>query len=337
VSEPLLEIEDLRVAIDSQRRGLVRAVDGVSLQVSAGETLALVGESGSGKTMTLRTIVDLLPRAAQITGGRIAFAGRDLRGLDKRELRRILGREIGFVFQEPMTALNPVMRVGEQIAEGPAFHRGLSRRDARRRALELMEMVGIPDPGRRMRAYPSELSGGLRQRVVIAMALACEPRLLLCDEPTTALDVTVQDQILRLLRRLQRETGVAVLFVTHDLGVVAETCERVAVMYAGTVMETGPVAEVLHEPRHAYTLGLLRALPRFEDGGRRLGAIPGSPPDPTAPPSGCRFNARCSLATEECRDGAPPPIELGERRTTWCVHHDVCADLAGQDPLVPAR
>ena len=256
----MLRVSDLRVEF-ALARGMVRAVDGASFEVGPGEALGLVGESGSGKTVTLRTLVGLLPRSARIAGGSIEFDGVDVLTLDDDRRRDLRGRSIAMVFQEPMTALNPVMRVGDQIAETPLVRLGMGRRRARERALELMRLVGIPDAKRRADAYPHELSGGLRQRVMIAIALSGEPKLLLCDEPTTALDVTIQDQILKLLLSLRDELGVSLVFVSHDLAVVAQACRTVAVMYAGQVVETGTVDEVFREPRHPYTLGLLRSVP----------------------------------------------------------------------------
>ena len=324
MTDPLLDVVDLSVAVAS-RGNDVRVVDGISFSVAPGDTLALVGESGSGKTMALRAIANLLPRNARVVSGRIDFAGHDLEGLGSGALRRAIGREIGFVFQEPMTALNPLMRVGEQIAEGPMVHEGLDRAAGNRRAVEMLELVGVPDPAGRARAYPHELSGGLRQRVMIAVALACSPRLLLCDEPTTALDVTIQAQILRLLQRLQAETGVAIVFVTHDLAVVAERFHRLTVMYAGKVVESGPVAATLAAPRHPYTLGLISAIPGAGAPGSRLGAIPGTAPDLAEPPAGCRFHPRCPIAQPECTQAEPPLEPLPDGRATACIRHEVCA------------
>ena len=263
MSAPLLEVRDLHVRI-ATRRGVVRAVDGVSFEVPRGEAVGLVGESGSGKSMTLRAILGVLPPEARATSGQILLDGTDLLKLNQSSLNRMRGPKISMIFQEPMSALNPVMRVGWQIAEGPQVHLGYNRARAAERALELMRRVGIPDPERRFRAYPHEFSGGMRQRVMIAIALSCEPEIILCDEPTTALDVTIQDQILRLLARLCRESGVSLVFVTHDLPVVAQICQEVAVMYGGQLVERGDVREVLLDPRHPYTLGLVRSAPDFE-------------------------------------------------------------------------
>jgi oligopeptide/dipeptide ABC transporter ATP-binding protein len=324
VAEPILSVRDLRVEIPTPR-GVVKAVDGVSLDVPRGGALGLVGESGCGKSMTLRAIMGLLPGKAQIAGGEVVFDG-DV--LSARSLGRLRGDGIGMVFQEPMTALNPVMRVGEQIAEGPRVRLGQSASAARERALQLLRLVGIPDPERRYRSYPHELSGGLRQRIVIAIALASEPKLLLCDEPTTALDVTIQDQILHLLARLRAETGVSQVLVTHDLAVVAQTCERVAVMYAARIVETGTVAEVFGEPRHPYTRALLRSVPDFDDRRDHLESIAGMPPDLITPPSGCRFHPRCDIAHADCAAVDPPLIPLGSGRATACRYHEELARRA---------
>ena len=330
---PILEVRDLRVEIPLTR-GTVHAVQSASFTVEAGQALGLVGESGCGKSMTLRAILGLLPQPGQITGGEVLFQGDDLANADPKRLRDVRGARIGIIFQEPMTALNPVMRVGDQIAEGPRVHLGKSRSQARQTALELMRKVGIPDPTRRAKAYPHELSGGMRQRVMIAIALSCEPRLILCDEPTTALDVTIQDQILKLLSAMRRDLGVSVVFVTHDLAVVAETCERIAVMYAGQVVETGTVDEVFRAPRHPYTLGLLRSVPRFDVVRQTLDSIPGQPPDLVAPPTGCPFQPRCGLAREDCLEGDFPLRRLGPGRATACIHDDDCAQDVSANPVI---
>jgi oligopeptide/dipeptide ABC transporter ATP-binding protein len=328
MTEPaLLEVDELNVEVGGTRR-TVHAVSDVSLRLRAGEAVAIVGESGCGKTMTLRAIAGLLPAQARITGGSVRFDGQELVGMPRREARRLLGRRIGTIFQDPTQSLNPVRQVGEQIAEGPAYHFGLSRSASRDRARELMEMVGIARADSRMDAYPHELSGGLRQRVMIAIAISCGPDVLLCDEPTTALDVTLQDQILRLLTEFRRERNIAILFVTHDLAVVAEFCSRIAVMYAGQAVETGEVAEVLDEPRHAYTLGLLRAVPRFAADRSPLVTIPGAPPSLVEPPPGCRFLARCSMASSACADTPAAINMLSERRMTRCLRHEACAERA---------
>ena len=317
-ADSILSVRDLRVEIPTPR-GVVKAVDGVSLDVRRGGALGLVGESGCGKSMTLRAILGLLPGRARISSGEVVFDGN---ALSPRSLARLRGDSIGMVFQEPMTALNPVMRVGDQIAEGPHVRLGESAEHARARALELLRLVGIPDPERRYEAFPHELSGGLRQRIVIAIALACAPQLLLCDEPTTALDVTIQDQILHLLARLRAEMGLSMVLVTHDLAVVAQTCERVAVMYAARIVETGTVEEVFGAPRHPYTRALLRSVPDFDERRAHLESIVGMPPDLVAPPSGCRFHPRCEIAHPDCAGVDPPLIPLGRGRATACRYHE---------------
>ena len=333
MSEPLLRVRDLRVEF-RLARGTLRAVDGVSFDVHPGETLGLVGESGSGKTVALRALVGLLPRAARITGGTIEIDGVELTAASEARRRELRGTTVSMIFQEPMTALNPVMRVGEQIAEAPHVRLGQSRREARERALELMRLVGIPDPARRVHAFPHELSGGMRQRVMIAIALSGDPRLILCDEPTTALDVTIQDQILKLLQKLQRELDVALVFVSHDLAVVAQTSRRVAVMYAGQIVETGDVAHVFREPRHPYTLGLLRSVPDFDTVRETLSSIPGAPPDLASPPHGCRFHPRCPFVQTDCLLGAIPLLELGSERAVRCLHHDQVALDVRREPVI---
>ena len=322
---PVLQVRDLHVEI-ATRRGVVRAVDGVSVDVPRGQAVGLVGESGSGKSMTLRAILGILPSEARVTAGQVLLDGTDLVPLPTSALNRIRGPKLAMIFQEPMSALNPVMRVGWQIAEGPRVHLGLSRSKAAERAIELMRRVGIPDPERRFRAYPHEFSGGMRQRVMIAIALSCEPEVILCDEPTTALDVTIQDQILRLLAGLCRESGVSLLFVTHDLPVVAELCQYLAVMYGGQIIEQGPVAEVFAQPMHPYTLGLLRSAPDVEEVRTSLVPIPGSPPSLITPPPGCRFHPRCGFAEADCRAEQPPLRLLPGGRATACLHHERCAE-----------
>ena len=333
MTPPLLRVRDLRVEF-RLGRGTLRAVDGVSFDVHPGEALGLVGESGSGKTVALRALVGLLPRAARITGGTVEIDRVDVTAASEDRRRELRGTTVSMVFQEPMTALNPVMRVGEQIAEAPHVRLGQSRREARERALELMRLVGISDPARRAQAFPHELSGGMRQRVMIAIALSGDPRLILCDEPTTALDVTIQDQILKLLQKLQRELDVALVFVSHDLAVVAQTSRRVAVMYAGQIVETGDVAHVFREPRHPYTLGLLRSVPDFDTVRETLSSIPGAPPDLASPPHGCRFHPRCPFVQPDCLEGAIPLLELGSGRAVRCLHHDQVALDVRREPVI---
>jgi oligopeptide/dipeptide ABC transporter ATP-binding protein len=333
LTEPLLRVRDLQVEF-RLARGVLRAVDGASFEVQPGEALGIVGESGSGKTMALRALVGLLPRTARLTAGTVEIDGVEVTAVSEERRRQLRGRTVSMIFQEPMTALNPVMRVGDQIAETPLVRLGLSRRAATSRALDLMRLVGIPDPVRRSKAYPHELSGGMRQRVMIAIALSGDPKLILCDEPTTALDVTIQDQILKLLGSLQHELGVSLVFVSHDLAVIAQTCTRVAVMYAGQVVETGTVEAVFREPRHPYTLGLLRSVPDFDAVRERLASIPGSPPDLASPPAGCRFNPRCPFVQEDCRSGPIPLIELGGERATRCLHHERAAEDVQREPVI---
>ena len=316
--EPLLEVSELRVNFYTHA-GVVHAVRGASFVVHHGETLALVGESGSGKSVSALAIMGLVPKPGRIVGGEIRFAGRNLTALPPHEMRRIRGAEIGMIFQDPMTSLNPTMTVGRQIAEVVQKHRGLSRRAAMERAAEMLALVGIPNPRMRLSQYPHEFSGGMRQRVMIAMALACEPKLLIADEPTTSLDVTIQAQILDLMASLQKQMGMAILLITHDLGVVARMADRVAVMYAGQVVEQAPVDEVFYRTRHPYTRALMRAIPNPQaDVRQELEAIPGSPPDLYEEPPGCAFAPRCSRAMEVCRRYAPPAFSVGEDHMSRC-------------------
>ncbi len=315
---PLLEVRDLRVSFFTPR-GEVRAVDGVSFTIDEGETFGLVGESGCGKSVTALSLLRLLDGNGRIVGGDIVFAGRRLLALSEEEMRSLRGDQIAMVFQEPMTSLNPVFTVGYQIGEVLEVHRGMSRKQARAEAIELLRLVEIPEPERRVDAYPHQLSGGMRQRVMIAMALACRPRLLIADEPTTALDVTIQAQILDLLAHLQQQFGMAVLFVTHDLGIVAERARRVAVMYAGRIVEEAETATLFRNPLHPYTRGLLRSIPRLGMRVRRLAAIPGSVPDPLALPSGCRFRDRCTYAVARCAEIDPQLEPFGDSRAVACI------------------
>jgi oligopeptide/dipeptide ABC transporter ATP-binding protein len=307
----LLEITGLRVAF-----GTAAPVDGIDLSLEAGRTLGLVGESGSGKTLTALAIMGLVPPPGRVVAGRIELAGRDLLGLDERTLRGLRGAAAAMVFQEPMTALNPVLTVGAQIAEAAALH-GAGPAAARARALEMLRLVEIPDAERRLDAYPHQLSGGMRQRVMLAMALTAGPRLLIADEPTTALDVTIQAQVLDLLGALQRRLGMAVLLVTHDLGVVAERADQIAIMYAGRIVETGGAPAVLGAPAHPYTRALLASLP--VPGRARLDAIPGTVPDPARLPSGCRFRDRCRDAIADCARVDPALRPVGAQRRAACI------------------
>ena len=339
----LLEVCDLRVEFDTYG-GVVKAVRGVDFSVERGETLAVVGESGSGKSATIQAIAGLIPSPpGRVTSGSVFFEGREILGLPLREKNRIRGKRIGLVFQDPMTSLNPTMPVGKQITEALRVHEGMGSGAARKRAIELLEHVRIFDAAARVKDYPFQFSGGMRQRVMIAMAIACGPALLLADEPTTALDVTIQAEILSLLKELQRESGMSIVLVTHDLGVVAEVADRVAVMYAGQIVERGTTEQVFSRPAHPYTLGLKAALPADREGEReRLVAIPGSPPDLFRPPSGCAYFERCPYAMRIC-ETLPPPLstlEAGQMSRCW-LHHEMVSDrrppeLFGEPPIEAA-
>jgi oligopeptide transport system ATP-binding protein len=312
---PLLSVEDLRVEFWTSR-GTVYAVNGVSFDVAAGETLGIVGESGSGKSVTSLALLGILSRAGRVTGGSALFEDRDLLKLDDEQLRKIRGREIAMIFQDPMSSLNPVLTIGRQIREALETHFGMARRPADRRATELLEQVGIPSARARLEDYPHQFSGGMRQRAMIAMALACEPKLLIADEPTTALDVTIQAQILDLLRELVSERDTSMILITHDLGVVAGICERVHVMYAGTFVETGSVDQVFASPRHPYTFGLLQSVPRLDTGRRQaLRPIAGSPRNMLSAPDSCPFAPRCPNRIQICTEVLPQlePVEQGHR------------------------
>ena len=318
---PLLEVRDLRVRFKTEG-GMITPVDDVSFTLHRGETLALVGESGSGKSVTSLAILGLLPKVRhREVSGSILFEGRPLLQASESTMLQVRGREIGIIFQEPMTSLNPVLRVGDQIAERLEVHEKLTSRAAWDRTIEILAMVRIPDPARRATTYPHQMSGGMRQRVMIAMALACRPKLLIADEPTTALDVTIQAQIVDLLRTLQREMGMAILFITHDLGVVAEIADRVVVMYAGRAVESAPVHELFARPRMPYTRGLLRSIPRLDRASthrQRLEAIPGSVPNPLHLPDGCTFHPRCDFAADPCRSRRPEVELAGHAHLIRC-------------------
>jgi len=322
MTAPLLEVDDLRTHFFT-RDGVVRAVDGVSFSIQPGETLALVGESGCGKSVTSLSIMRLIASPpGRIVSGAVRFNGRDLLRLTEPEMRKVRGNEISMIFQEPMTSLNPVLTIGRQIAETLVLHRAMRRSDAMARAVELLRLVHIPEPARRATEYPHQMSGGMRQRVMIAMALACDPRLLIADEPTTALDVTIQAQILDLMRELQAKTGAAILLITHDLGVVAEMAQRVVVMYAGRKVEEAPVGELFARPRHPYTRGLMNSMPRVGAGHgarQRLQEIPGMVPSLREPLVGCAFAARCAYAVERCRADVPvfEPKAPGHSVACW--------------------
>ena len=318
MADPLLQIENLRTFFYGEA-GVARAVDGVTLSVGAGETIGLVGESGCGKSVTALSVLRLVRSPGRIEpGSRILFEGRDLVTIGERQLRAVRGARIAMVFQEPMTALNPVFTVGEQIAEVVRIHSKTSRREAWDRAVEMLRIVGIPAPEQRATEYPHQLSGGMRQRVVIAMALVMNPALVIADEPTTALDVTIQAQILELLQQLQARFGMSILLITHDLGVVAETVSRVLVMYGGEIVEEAPVKTLFAEAHHPYTEGLLAAMPRLGEARERLRTIPGTVPPPTRWPNGCRFHDRCPYAWERCTAERPPLYQIGSAHVSRC-------------------
>lgn len=323
-SARLLTVEGLTTRFGGSKSA-VTAVDGIDFHIDRGEIFGLVGESGSGKSATCRSLLRLFGGATARVTGRLDFDGTDLTRLSGRSLEDFRGARIAMVFQDPMTALNPTMRVGDQIAEGLIRHRGMRRPEALAAAEALLVSVGVTSPKERLRVYPHQLSGGLRQRVVIAIALACHPQLLVADEPTTALDVTIQDQILKLLRRLRDETGMSMLMITHDLGVVAQTCDRVAVMYGGRIVETGPAAEVLHRPVHPYTRALLEALPAHAARGEKLKPIGGEPPNLAHPPSGCRFHPRCTSAIAACSVREPELSSVGVERLSACLRQEELA------------
>ncbi len=323
MSEPLLSVRDLTTHFFTED-GITRAVEGVSFDVSPGETLGIVGESGCGKSVTALSIMRLLPpRLARTVGGAVTFEGRNLLDLSEAEMRSIRGNRVAMIFQEPMTSLNPVLTIGHQIAEAVRIHQGTSPREAEARAIETLNLVRIPDAERRLGDYPHQFSGGMRQRVMIAMALACSPKLLIADEPTTALDVTIQAQILKLMLELKERTGAAVVLITHDLGVVAETCRRVVVMYAGRKIEEAAILELFDRPAHPYTRGLMASIPRYHGRGdgvrkRRLAEIPGIVPSLREPIQGCAFAPRCRYAVERCRTEAPPLRVVAGEHTAAC-------------------
>ncbi len=320
---PLLRVTDLMTHFRTDR-GLVRAVDGVSLDLEQGRTLGIVGESGSGKTILSRSIMGLLPTANVVRSGHVLFEGRDLVGLDQKELRRVWGVDMSMVFQDPMTSLNPVLRIGKQVTEGLRRRQGMGKHDADARAVELLRSVGIPEPERRLREYPQALSGGMRQRVMAAMALACGPKLLLADEPTTALDVTIQAQILDLLQDQQRERFMAMILVTHDLGVVAGRTDEIAVMYAGKIVEQAPTAELFDNVKMPYTEALIRSIPLVANPSHtRLRVIGGRPPDLLHPPRGCRFAPRCPYAQPRCVEEEPPLTASADGRHRYACWYPV--------------
>ena len=319
---PLLEISNLKTWFSSDR-GDIRSVDGISLHVDEGETLGIVGESGCGKSVTSLSVMRLIPTPpGRFVDGQILFEGRDLLGLSEGEMRKLRGSALSMIYQEPMTSLNPVFTVGDQIAETIVTHMKVGRAEAFARAVQMLKLVNIPEPERRATEYPHQLSGGMRQRVMIAMALSCNPRLLIADEPTTALDVTIQAQILELLRRLRTEMGMSIMLITHDLGVVAEMCDRVVVMYSGKIVETAEVRPLFANPLHPYTEGLLASIPRLDEDVEELHAIEGSVPAPTDRPPGCAFAARCQYAFDRCRVEEPPLLTTAPGRQAACFLAD---------------
>ncbi|MBO8128405.1 MAG: ABC transporter ATP-binding protein [Peptococcaceae bacterium] len=319
MNQPLLEVKDLKTYFFT-RSGVVKAVNGVSFSLNERETLGIVGESGSGKTITAMSIIRLIPNPpGKIVGGTILYKGSDLVTVSEAKMREIRGNQISMIFQDPMTSLNPVYTVGYQIAEVLIWHRKIHKKEAMERAVEMLKQVGIPEPEKRAVNYPHQLSGGMRQRAMIAMALACKPNLLIADEPTTALDVTIQAQILDLMQKLQDQTGTAIIMITHDLGVVAELCQKVLVMYAGEPVEQGDVETIFYHPKHPYTWGLLSSLPEVDtDEKKRLTPIKGVPPDLRYLPPGCNFADRCTKASEYCRSVKPVPVEIAPGHVVTC-------------------
>ena len=331
---PLLQVTDLETHFRAGTAGAIRAVDGVSFALAEGETLGIVGESGSGKSTTAQSIVRMLPPGAAIVKGSIRFDGQELTTLDRRAMRRVRGGRIGMILQDPMTSLDPLFTIFDQVAEPARYHRGLRGGALRSEVRDLLEAVRIPSPEKRMRDYPHQMSGGQRQRVVGAAALAGKPKLIIADEPTTALDVTVQSQYLDLLKSLQRDTGVAMIFITHDLGIVARVCDQVAVMYAGRIVEHSPVGELFAAPKHPYTRALLASQPRLGDRGRLYG-IPGQPPSVAALPEGCAFHPRCAQAFAPCTSLVPPPLTVGDVRSLRCHLFDDRSRNGRADPPRP--
>ncbi|MGI8313887.1 ABC transporter ATP-binding protein [Halobacillus mangrovi] len=320
--EKILDIQDLHVSFTTYG-GEVQAVRGVNLELYKGETLAIVGESGCGKSVTANSIMKLIPSPpGKIKQGSIYFKGRDMTKLPDKEVRSIRGVDISMIFQDPMTALNPTLTVGTQLTEGLRHHRSISTKEANKLAVDMLNLVGIPNPDERLKQYPHQFSGGMRQRIVIAMALICEPELLIADEPTTALDVTIQAQILQLFKKIQDQTGVSIILITHDLGVVAKIADRIAVMYAGKVIETGTRREIFYTPQHPYTKGLLHSVPRLDQKGEKLIPIDGTPPDLFSPPEGCPFTARCPMAMEVCSRVYPFQSELSATHEVDCWLQD---------------
>ena len=324
MKNPLLEIRDLSVHFFTEE-GVVRAVENVSFEIHPGEILSLVGESGCGKSVTGLSLLRLiLSPPGQIVSGEILFDGRNLLQLEEKEMERVRGNEISMIFQEPMTSLNPVFTIGDQIMEAILLHQGLDKTEARKRTIEMLDRVKIPSPEMRIDAYPHQLSGGMRQRAMIAMALSCQPKLLIADEPTTALDVTIQAQILQLLKETQKGMGMAVMLITHDLGVVSEIADRVAVMYAGRIVEVAPIEAIFGQMRHPYTKGLQASIPQLQERRRRLNAIPGQVPNPMDLPVGCKFHPRCYLMIKECKKEEPPLLQINGDHYSRCIRWREC-------------
>jgi oligopeptide/dipeptide ABC transporter ATP-binding protein len=322
--KPLLEVRFLSTHFFTEE-GVIRAVENVSFEIHPGEILSLVGESGCGKSVTGLSILRLIPSPpGRIINGDIQFDGMKLLELEEKEMERVRGNEISMIFQEPMTSLNPVFTIGNQIMEAILLHQGLHKIEARKRAIEMLDRVKIPFPEMRVDAYPHQLSGGMRQRAMIAMALSCQPKLLIADEPTTALDVTIQAEVLRLLREIQREMGMAVMLITHDLGVVTEIADRVAVMYAGRIVEYAPIETIFGQMRHPYTKGLLDSIPQLKERRRRLNTIPGQVPNPMNLPEGCKFHPRCYLMVEECKKEEPPLFRVNGDHFSRCIRWQEC-------------
>jgi len=330
MSTPLLKVDNLTVGFPS-KSGLVSAVTDVSFELFPGEVLSVVGESGSGKSVTALAIMRLHPRSAQITGS-VQFDGRDLLTIDDDEMRAIRGRDVAMIFQDPMTALNPVFSVGAQIVEAIRVHNDVSKQAAQKRAIDLLDLVGVPEPRRRASQFPHEYSGGMRQRAMIAMAISNDPKLLIADEPTTALDVTVQAQVMEVLHDVQKATGTAIMLITHDLGLVAGSADRVQVMYASRLMETGSIDEIFYESRNPYTQALIDSIPDLDGNKEDLASIPGNPPSLLNPPSGCPFRPRCSMAVERCAEATPELIHIANSHASRCHRADDMASAAAGTP-----
>jgi peptide/nickel transport system ATP-binding protein/oligopeptide transport system ATP-binding protein len=322
--KPLLEVQNLSIHFFTEE-GVIRAVENVSFEIYSGEILGLVGESGCGKSVTGLSLLRLIPTPpGRIVNGDITFDGRSLLNLEEKEMERVRGNDISMIFQEPMTSLNPVFTIGDQIMEAIILHQGLDKKAARERAIEMLDRVRIPSPDKTIDSYPHQLSGGMRQRAMIAMALSCQPKLLIADEPTTALDVTIQAQVLELLKEIQREMGMSVMLITHDLGVIAEIADRVAVMYAGRIFEYGPIEAIFGKMRNPYTRGLMTSIPQLTEKKDRLNAIPGQVPDPMDLPVGCKFHPRCYLMIEECKKEEPPLFQVNGDHFSRCIRWKEC-------------